>query len=155
MQLLTAVYFTYNSHALEKFAWRTRYPRDTDFAERGRVPLFAEDSYLNLLFSVSNLVVRVDVDHEFVELVDQVFQVIGLDLVDVEGDALLAQRLVHVLAGLGRNESSEADPGTQQVHGHTDVYLDGPLMRIAAAVGIDQNPQVLVPGGRRRPSGSG
>ena len=35
MQLLTAEDFTHNFHALEKFARRTRYPRDTDFAEKG------------------------------------------------------------------------------------------------------------------------
>src|SRR5215469_8798728 len=121
---------------------------------KGRGGLFAEDSYLNLLFSVSALVVHVNVDGEFVELVDQVLEVVGLDLVDVKGNSLLAQCFVHVLAGLRRNKPSEADSGAQQVHGHTDVYLDGTLMRIAATVGVDQDAQVFVSGGGSRLPGS-
>ena len=71
-----------------------RAPQRPRFASRGRGALFAKDSYLNLLFSVSTLIVHVNIDGEFVELVDEVLEIIGLDLVDIEGNTLLDRKSV-------------------------------------------------------------
>jgi hypothetical protein len=43
------------------------------------------------------------------------FQIVGLDLAEVEGNAALAQGLVHVVAGLRRDQPRQPHSGAQHL----------------------------------------
>src|SRR5262249_21742518 len=77
----------------------------------------------------------VDVDGQVAEVVDQLVHVLGLDLAEVEA-RVLAERGVHLVLGLGRDQAREPDAGPQQLQRRPDVDLDRALF-VVRDVGDD------------------
>src|ERR1700693_223276 len=68
-------------------------------------------------------VAAVDVDVEVAEVLDQVVEVLRLQLVDVERDALARHGGVDLVAGPGRDQGAQPHAGAQQLHRDADVDL--------------------------------
>src|ERR1700682_2269366 len=70
----------------------------------------------------------VHVDGKVLEVVNQLFQVLGLDLVQVEFQAFVLQSGVHAIARFRWNQAGELNAGAQQLHRHADVHGGGPIV---------------------------
>src|SRR6202011_3008037 len=119
--------------------------RSTAWAARGLCPwrltsaaLLAEDPDLDVVLLL------VDVDREVAELVDELVDVLGLDLAQIESQAALAESEVHALLGLGWDQARQPDASPQEHQRDANIDLDRTLARLVA---VDNHAKVLGPGG--------
>src|SRR5262249_1821882 len=104
--------------------------------------LLAEDPDLHVV------ALAVHVDGEVAEVVDQLVQVLGLDLAEVEAHPVLPERGVDLVLGLGRDQTGEPDAGPQELQRRPDVDLDWSLVVVH---GVDDHAEI--PRRRGRPFG--
>ena len=104
--------------------------------------LFAEDLDLRLA------VFLVDVDRQVVQVGEHLVEILHLELVDVEINALLPQCLVHLIARVVGQQALELDARAQQLQRNADID-PGLLVMIACWFALDQDAQIF-----RRTEGS-
>src|SRR5579871_3283031 len=109
-------------------------PKAREGCETRSRSLFAEDPHLRAIL--------IHIDFELIELLEKLIEVLGLDLVEIETDPLLAQSLVGPLARLGRNERTQAHAGAEKLHGNADIDLGLAISRVMI-LRLDENAEIF------------
>src|SRR5215467_10155880 len=89
----------------------------------------------------------VDIHSQVAELVYQFFQVLRLEMAEIEVDALVLQGFIHAYLCLGGDQSSQPYSGAKQLHRHPNVHLRVAVTTTFGAL-FHQHAKVL--GGRLR-----
>ena len=78
----------------------------------------------------------VHIHRQVTQMLDHFLQILRGDIVDVEGNAFLAQRVIDLLAGARGDNAGQADTGAQKLHGNAHIHFCGPFMLV---IGIHQD----------------